>query len=460
MTPQACIAACKAGGFPHAGVEYGGECWCGALKADDSVSVSSEECAMPCNGDSSQTCGGRGRIHIYLAEGFQSDEPCGEEEPDVPICPAPSVPVPSSSAAVPSEPAVPSSSAAPSEPASSEPAVPSSSAEPSAPAPSSSAAPSAPASSEPAAPSSSDEPSVPPAPSSSAVPSEPAVPSSTPPAVTSSAVVTTPAPSQPPPTTSSAPATCTTEVVIPPSNEYCCGRWCSDPLPDFDNKVGCLVAKGKCVLQTAACLGTAGWPGSLECFKFGQWCHDLGAYCLTKCKPGKDCSKDDFFSEKPPRAGGQPTTTTSTVPCTETAEPTPTPTVPVVPEPTSICVQPKNRLLGYGPGNPVGGIEMPFVTCNDVEEEFNHGFHFKQYLFANSLRCPAYRRDQVEGACVDACKEQGETCRNVYAQEQKQRKGFLGWVAATALCKTQEVDCLKENKHVTGGDHCTTYGHF
>ncbi|KAL2753572.1 hypothetical protein ACRALDRAFT_1077437 [Sodiomyces alcalophilus JCM 7366] len=453
MTPQLCIAACRAGGFPHAGVEYGSECWCGALKADDSIPAQAAECDMPCHGDSSQLCGGRGRIQIYLAEGFQSQVPCGEEKPD--LCPVPSESAVPSTSDVPSVPPVPSSTEVPSVP----------------PAPSSSEVPPVPSSSEvpsaPPAPSSSE---VPPVPSSSDVPSAPPAPSSSP--VASSSAVVSPEPSQPPSTfssvvitsepaaTSSAPAICTTEVVVPPTSEYCCGRWCSDPIPHFDNKLGCLAAKGKCVLQTAACLGTAGWPGSLECLKFGKWCADLGTYCLTTCKPGKDCSKADFISDNPPRGGEQPTTTTSTIPCTETAAPTPEPTVPVVPEPTSICVQPKNRLKGYGPGNPVGGIEMPFVTCNDVEEDFNNGFHFKHYLFANTLRCPAYKRNQVKGACVDACKEQGESCRNVYAKSQLQDKGFLAWVSATALCKAQEADCLKENKNVSGGDHCTTFGQF
>ncbi|ROT40395.1 WSC-domain-containing protein [Sodiomyces alkalinus F11] len=390
MTPQLCIAACKAGGFPHAGVEFGGECWCGALKASDARSVEAGECAMSCNGDSSQTCGGRSRIQLYLAVGFQSLEPCGEgQEPEPPV-----------SSAAPSASPTPSSSAV----------------------------------------------------VSSAAPSQP-------PSTFSSVVL--------PPTTTEVPAVCTTEVVFPPTTEYCCGRWCSEPIPEFNNKAGCLVAKGKCVLQTAACLATAGWPGTLECLKFGQWCAELGSYCLTTCKPGRDCSRGDFLSKKPPKGGVKPpTTSTSTVPCPETtaaATPTtphtPAPT-PVVPEPTSVCVQAKNGLKGYGPGNPVGGIEMPFVTCNDVEAEFHSGYHFKQYLFANTLRCPTYKRSQVKGACVDACHEQGETCRNVYAKAQLETKGFTAWVKATALCKVQQEDCLKQNKNVSGGSHCTTFGRF
>jgi WSC domain len=47
-----------------AGTEYGGQCFCGnslstSTKLDDS------QCAMPCEGDGSQTCGGSLSLSVY-----------------------------------------------------------------------------------------------------------------------------------------------------------------------------------------------------------------------------------------------------------------------------------------------------------------------------------------------------------------------------------------------------------
>ncbi|KYK54338.1 putative glyoxal oxidase precursor [Drechmeria coniospora] len=64
MTVSKCTAACKASGYVIAGVEYGGECYCGNTIANGGKPTNSG-CNMPCNGNSSEYCGGAGRLSMY-----------------------------------------------------------------------------------------------------------------------------------------------------------------------------------------------------------------------------------------------------------------------------------------------------------------------------------------------------------------------------------------------------------
>ncbi|TVY62784.1 WSC domain-containing protein [Lachnellula suecica] len=64
VTNTKCVSYCAARGFSMAGTEYGGQCFCGnsmstVTKLDDS------KCAMPCEGDASQTCGGGMALSVY-----------------------------------------------------------------------------------------------------------------------------------------------------------------------------------------------------------------------------------------------------------------------------------------------------------------------------------------------------------------------------------------------------------
>ncbi|KAF2676831.1 WSC-domain-containing protein, partial [Lentithecium fluviatile CBS 122367] len=62
-TVEQCTAYCKGNNYRYAGLEYYGQCFCGT-----SVSASSapeEECNLPCNGDSTQACGGADRVSVY-----------------------------------------------------------------------------------------------------------------------------------------------------------------------------------------------------------------------------------------------------------------------------------------------------------------------------------------------------------------------------------------------------------
>ncbi|UNI14601.1 (Methyl)glyoxal oxidase [Purpureocillium takamizusanense] len=64
MTVAKCAAACKAGSYTFAGVEYAGECYCGN-KISNGGQPADSGCNMPCNGNSSEYCGGSGRLNVY-----------------------------------------------------------------------------------------------------------------------------------------------------------------------------------------------------------------------------------------------------------------------------------------------------------------------------------------------------------------------------------------------------------
>jgi len=211
-------------------------------------------------------------------------------------------------------------------------------------------------------------------------------------------------------------------TTIPSGCEYGCGKWCSHELPDWSNVDGCKSSFSSCKIQIAACLKNAGFPGAMDCFDFAGWCSDIGNYCSTGRKRTV-FNKKDCFSHKPPKGGKPPTTKTITVPCTTTPTPTPTTTTQCpIPTVTNICKQPTSNKDGYGPGNPVGGVELPVVTCNDLRDDFTNN-PFKLYTDSDSRRCPGYSRTKVPNACADACKAQYDDCVAVYAEGCKASNG-------------------------------------
>lgn len=399
LTTEKCLQACRDGGFPFAGTEFGGECYCGVVIGNDTYAAPADECNMPCNGNSGQSCGGRGRLNLYVADELQSLEPCGYQPP------------------------VSSSSTLP--------------------------------------------------PSSTA--------SSTAPPQTSTITSTSTTPITATTTTSS--SACVSTTVVPPTCEYKCGKWCSSPLPDWDDVKSCKTAWSHCAIQVASCFKHAGWPEVLNCFDFGEWCADVNKYCDSK--PWGGCRKGDFWGKKPPKGGSNPPkTVTVTTTCAPTATvtkpttPTSTPTRCPIPTPTNICIQPSNLLLGYRPGKPVGGIEMPVVTCNDLAEDWP-SYPFKQYTDLDSRKCRKYQRNKCPSACADACKEQYDDCVAVYAEGCRTKpnkprdanyfdfhssveKRTFGWFdnysGAIVKCKAQYSDCLRTNRGVTGAGKCPKYG--
>jgi hypothetical protein len=278
-------------------------------------------------------------------------------------------------------------------------------------------------------------------------------------------------------------------TVVPPTCEYKCGKWCSNPLPDWADATNCKTAWSNCALQVTSCFKNAGWPDVLNCFDFGDWCSDVSTYCNTK--PGSaGCRKTDFFGKNPPKGDSAKTVTVTTTcaPAT-TAKPSTTTTKPAtssstkcpVPTPTNICTQPSNWLYGYAPGKPVGGIDMTVVTCNDLANDWPN-YPFKGYADSDSSKCKKYARNGCVNACADACKDQYDDCVAVYAEGCRKKKSRMGrdssyfefakpgslerrtlsWTdtynTAVDKCKAQYSDCLATNRLTTGAGKCPKFG--
>ncbi|KAK0623035.1 WSC domain-containing protein [Immersiella caudata] len=389
FTTEECLAACRSEGYPFAGTEFGGECWCGSVIANDTRAAPESECNMPCNGDGTQTCGGPGRLNLYVADELKSLEPCGYQPPVVPR-------VSSESALVSSQPAV----------------------------------------------------------------------STTP------LVVTTPTPTS---------SLCVSTQTVQPTCEYKCGNWCSKPIPTWSDIPSCKAAYSNCKLQVASCFKSAGWPGSLGCFGFSLWCSSLERYCSTTSRGG---SKSSYCEKSPPNNPEPPKTIiTITTTCAPAAtltriststKPTTSATICPIPTPSNICKQPTSKKYNFSPSNPVGGIDMPIVTCNDLSTDHPRN-PFKLYASPDTRKCKSFARNQTPSACAAACKEQYEDCIEVYAEtcrrggkgpksraviELEVRTVWFGedYHTATTRCNVQYDDCLAVNRGVSGSGKCTEFG--
>ncbi|KAF1987032.1 WSC-domain-containing protein [Aulographum hederae CBS 113979] len=96
MTTELCLDTCGAKGYPYAGTEFGGECYCGVVLGNGTVPAADQtQCNMPCNGNADEVCGGPSLLNLYVAKNLESAEPCAPP-------PVSSVVVPSSSIAPPS----------------------------------------------------------------------------------------------------------------------------------------------------------------------------------------------------------------------------------------------------------------------------------------------------------------------------------------------------------------------
>ena len=431
-----------------------GECWCGVVIGNGTFSAPDTECNVPCNGNSSQTCGGRARLNLYVANELQSLEPCGYVPPPQGSSTSSSVPTSSSSST-----SVASSSSTTSDETSSTTTA-----------------------------ATSDTPE---STTTSYTLSSTTTVSTTSTTLSTSTTLTIitsqPPTTTPPQTTTSKPTSTTTTsicketVTLPPTCEYKCGKWCSSPLPDWDSPTSCFPSHANCFLQISACFKQAGWPGALECFGFAEWCSSLSNYCKGSSKPGGICSKKDFWNHKPPSVPGggpgtPPMTTVITVPClpVSTGKPTGTTTTttkpatstkPVtttttstqcpIPTSTSLCKPPKDNKP------PVGGIPLPVVTCNDLRDSFNAGHPFKLYTDSDSSKCKAYSRSSFSSACLDACQEQYDDCVEVYAKgckEGKYKEDGTSYAGAIVKCKEQYADCWVANWGVREERKCKVWG--
>ncbi|KAM0204533.1 hypothetical protein ACHAPA_002021 [Fusarium lateritium] len=508
MTPTTCLTACADQGFPLAGLEYGGECYCGNVLANDTVKADTGDCNVACNGDKSLLCGGGSRLSVYISMDLLSLQPCGW---------SPSNSASSSLLSSTSTTSASTSSASGAGSSTTTSSVSSASSVSSSISTLSTATsntnylppgPSNPSSTGGNSQSTTNNPPGPSNPSStggngqSSSTSNPPGPSN--PSSTGGNVQSTtnnpPGPSNPSTTmttssttTSSAPM-CTSTVVVPNTCEYKCGNWCAPSVPDFQDQNSCQTAYNNCAKNIASCFQNAGWPGALNCFDFSKWCDGVQGYCASSCSRGRSCSKAGCFKGNNPSGGNNVKTTTSVYPCaaTSTSSTATVPSTSCAPQPTNICQQPSSGIWGYGPGNPVGGIELPLVACNDLKNDFSQN-PFKLYTDTNSNSCSSYRRNQQSGACADACKAQYNSCLGTYVQSCKKLNtrsdssnyfdkrshshfhkrsleksgieprffnlfGNDQWQTAQNKCAIQYADCLYENRNVYFSNRCQNFG--
>ncbi|KAL5598844.1 uncharacterized protein BROUX77_005877 [Berkeleyomyces rouxiae] len=506
MTPEMCLGSCKDGGYPYAGLEYGGECYCGVAIGNFSTSIDSSKCSTPCNGDASQTCGGPGALSLYVADELLSLEPCngGDEETTMTSSapPATSTTViesssasvetsttsvyygeESSSSTVPVAETTSTYSAVETTSTSTYPAVETTSTS------TYSAVETTSTSTYPAVETTSTSTysavettstSTYPAVETTSTSTYSAVKTTTTPVVHTTLTSTTVG-SSTTKTTSTFVNECTSTVVGPSQCEYGCGKWCANTLPEFTDKASCIISYTSCKLQSVSCFKQAGMPAAAKCFEYSSWCEKINNYCSSTCGRGK-CNKANCFKQLPP-AGYKPgTTSTSVYPCPATATATTTVVVPTsssttVPTSAPICVQPSNKKYGYGPGNACGGIDMPVVSCNNAVND-KKSKPFKMYSDKNWGKCPSYNSGSLSNACADACAVQRDSCLSVYAEGCKQKDqgvdtdswfyshkrdesaSYFDFVAkrtikftdtydqARTKCYAQYNDCLAVNKNV------------
>ncbi|TVY44145.1 WSC domain-containing protein [Lachnellula subtilissima] len=68
MTVEICVAFCKGNDYQYAGLEYYGECFCGA--SVNGPQIAESNCNYPCTGDNSEACGGNDIVSIYQDSTF------------------------------------------------------------------------------------------------------------------------------------------------------------------------------------------------------------------------------------------------------------------------------------------------------------------------------------------------------------------------------------------------------
>ncbi|KAK4226138.1 WSC domain-containing protein [Podospora fimiseda] len=70
MTVEKCWEFCAKNGtyeYKYAGLEYARECWCSTTLNSLSEKVDDSACDLPCEGNTTQVCGGNLKLTIYMA---------------------------------------------------------------------------------------------------------------------------------------------------------------------------------------------------------------------------------------------------------------------------------------------------------------------------------------------------------------------------------------------------------
>ncbi|CAI6333534.1 unnamed protein product [Periconia digitata] len=382
LTTDKCLEACGEQGFAYAGTEWSQECYCGTKIDFDASQAPSTDCSFPCKGDSSETCGGTGRLNMYRAPGLNSPESCTSRS-SVPSFSTPSSTPPSTRQVPPTSFATTSSFVPPSSTSISS-FTPVSSTRPS------SSIPEKSTSSSFFIPETST--STPPfTPVSSTKPSSSTLEKST----SSSFFTPEQSTSAPPftPVSSTKPPSSTFEKSTSPS--FSVPRTSTSP-PPFTS-----TPSSKTTL-----------PPSTERTTFTS-------STLTSTTSN---------TYKPP-------------PCT----PTKSSKQPPAPTPSCVCATP----APWAGKNCVKEIPLPCVGCNENERE-RPEYPWKLFNQKTWSQCRKYSQKSLPNACQDACKTQYTWCVNL-AKEEREHSAYK---KTKDLCEAQYKDCLKVNQEIPDTNWC------
>lgn len=72
VSSSACVEYCEEKGYSVAGTEYGGQCFCGQNLPSQTVDAS--KCAMACEGDANEICGGSLALSVYSKSGASKEK--------------------------------------------------------------------------------------------------------------------------------------------------------------------------------------------------------------------------------------------------------------------------------------------------------------------------------------------------------------------------------------------------
>ncbi|KAF7507574.1 hypothetical protein GJ744_010365 [Endocarpon pusillum] len=73
MSSSKCVAYCDEQGFPFAGTQNGGQCFCSEDISKDAELKDDDECSTPCKGVKGEMCGGPGRLSVFTKLDDESD---------------------------------------------------------------------------------------------------------------------------------------------------------------------------------------------------------------------------------------------------------------------------------------------------------------------------------------------------------------------------------------------------
>ncbi|MCJ1306509.1 hypothetical protein MMC25_000152 [Agyrium rufum] len=472
MTVDLCLETCRSQGFPLAGVEFYGECYCDVNLGLGSEAADPENCQYECNGGNGNTCGGSGYLNLYVAEDLMEPEPCSAN-PSFPVF---TQTITSSLVSVST-----TSSATSTQSTTSATTLATTTASPSSTSSKSSSNSSSSSSSSLSMSKSTSTSTSSTSTSSKSLISAPTLTSTKPTSTwTSSTLVTMISSSStskgaPPPhgntntptsTVSSSTSTTSssekcTVTVAPPVCEYSANKWCSTPLPSFHNQATCQKALASCVIQIFDCFAHNPSPSSAKCYQFRSFCQGIGQYCGDNCKDSSDsCSKEDCFKKELTKPKGP--TAPSHGPCATVTYTSPSQTTGVhPPTATNVCKKPQGPSgSGFEGSTHVGNLSPPICTCNDDRNDFQRN-PFKLYSSQNRAQCPSYPRRNVPSACQQACSSQYENCVKAYAEgcrDQKKSAHQDDYESAKKKCDMQKAQCLDVNKKVGPSDQrCASY---